>query len=180
MLGALPILPLPATPSDGNLGSLPLSQLQVQLQPTQGPLESYILLQTLETLLTRLHVVKDLKYADSHEWVKIDGNSAIGSSFGAVESVKATSDINSPVSGKVVEVKEELNSSPGLLSPQMLVLHLGLFRHFIGAHWALLEVNASQYENGWIIKVEMSDTGELNSLDSEQYTKFCEEEDAKH
>ena len=43
-----------------------------------------------------------------------------GSSFGAVESVKATSDINSPVSGKVVEVKEELNSSPGLLSPQML------------------------------------------------------------
>ncbi|KAJ9707978.1 hypothetical protein PVL29_000171 [Vitis rotundifolia] len=129
-------------------------------------------------------VVKDLKYADSHEWVKIDGNSAIvgitdhaqdhlgdvvyvelpeagaavnqGSSFGAVESVKATSDINSPVSGKVVEVNEELNSSPGL-------------------------VNASPYENGWIIKVEMSDTGELNSLmDSEQYTKFCEEEDAKH
>ena len=43
-----------------------------------------------------------------------------GSSFGAVESVKATSDINSPVSGKVVEVNEELNSSPGLLSPQML------------------------------------------------------------
>lgn len=129
-------------------------------------------------------VVKDLKYADSHEWVKIDGNSAIvgitdhaqdhlgdvvyvelpeagaavnqGSGFGAVESVKATSDINSPVSGKVVEVNEELNSSPGL-------------------------VNASPYENGWIIKVEMSDTGELNSLmDSEQYTKFCEEEDAKH
>ena len=44
----------------------------------------------------------------------------------------------------------------------------------------LIQVNASQYENGWIIKVEMSDTGELNSLDSEQYTKFCEEEDAKH
>lgn len=43
-----------------------------------------------------------------------------GSSFGAVEIVKATSDINSPVSGKVVEVNEELNSSPGLLSPQML------------------------------------------------------------
>lgn len=42
-----------------------------------------------------------------------------GSSFGAVESVKATSDINSPVSGKVVEVNEELNSSPGLVSPQM-------------------------------------------------------------
>lgn len=89
-------------------------------------------------------VVKDLKYADSHEWVKVDGNSATvgitdhaqdhlgdvvyvelpevgvsvtqGGSFGAVESVKATSDINSPVSGKVVEVNEELNSSPGLVS----------------------------------------------------------------
>lgn len=89
-------------------------------------------------------VAKDLKYAESHEWVKVDGNSAtIGitdhaqdhlgdvvyvelpevgasvkqfSSFGAVESVKATSDINSPVSGKVVEVNEKLDSSPGLVS----------------------------------------------------------------
>ncbi|XP_037497911.1 glycine cleavage system H protein 2, mitochondrial isoform X2 [Jatropha curcas] len=87
-------------------------------------------------------VIKDLKYADSHEWVKVDGNSATvgitdhaqdhlgdvvyvelpevgasvkqGDSFGAVESVKATSDVNSPISGKVVEVNEELNSSPGL------------------------------------------------------------------
>ncbi|KAK9284583.1 hypothetical protein L1049_023759 [Liquidambar formosana] len=129
-------------------------------------------------------VLKDLKYADSHEWAKVDGNSATigitdhaqdhlgdvvyvelpevgvpvtqGGSFGAVESVKATSDINSPVSGKVIEVNEELNSSPGL-------------------------VNASPYENGWIIKVEISDAGELNSLmDSDQYSKFCEEEDAKH
>ncbi|KAF8390897.1 hypothetical protein HHK36_023196 [Tetracentron sinense] len=129
-------------------------------------------------------VVKDLKYFDSHEWVKVDGKSATvgitdhaqdhlgdvvyvelpevgapvthGSSFGAVESVKATSDINSPVSGKVVEVNEKLNSSPGL-------------------------VNASPYENGWIIKVEMSNEGELNNLmDSDKYSKFCEEEDAKH
>lgn len=89
-------------------------------------------------------VVKDLKYADSHEWVKVDGNSATvgitdhaqdhlgdvvyvelpevgvavkqGDSFGAVESVKATSDINSPVSGKVIEVNEELNDKPGLVS----------------------------------------------------------------
>ncbi|KAJ1397115.1 Single hybrid motif [Sesbania bispinosa] len=129
-------------------------------------------------------VVKDLKYADSHEWVKVDGNSATvgitdhaqdhlgdvvyvelpevgaavtqGGSFGAVESVKATSDINSPVSGKVVEVNEELNSSPAL-------------------------VNSSPYGDGWIIKVEISNNGELNNLmDSEQYTKFCEEEDSKH
>lgn len=129
-------------------------------------------------------VVKDLKYADSHEWAKVEGNSATigitdhaqdhlgdvvyvelpevgvpvkqGASFGAVESVKATSDINSPVSGKVIEVNEELNSSPGL-------------------------VNGSPYEKGWIIKVEMKDKCELNSLmDSDQYSKFCEEEDSKH
>ncbi|XP_077244549.1 glycine cleavage system H protein 2, mitochondrial-like [Tasmannia lanceolata] len=129
-------------------------------------------------------VVKDLKYADSHEWVKVDGTSATvgitdhaqdhlgdvvyvelpdvgasvtqGSSFGAVESVKATSDINSPISGKVIEVNQELSNSPGL-------------------------VNASPYDSGWIIKVEMSKSGEVSSLmDSEQYSKFCEEEDAKH
>ncbi|KAF5935972.1 hypothetical protein HYC85_027101 [Camellia sinensis] len=129
-------------------------------------------------------VVKNMKYADSHEWLKVEGDSAVvgitdhaqdhlgdvvyvelpevgtavakGSSFGAVESVKATSDIYSPVSGKVVEVNKELNNSPGL-------------------------VNASPYENGWIIKVEMSSTDELKSLmDSDQYSKFCEEEDVKH
>ncbi|KAL9319017.1 hypothetical protein ACSQ67_015534 [Phaseolus vulgaris] len=128
------------------------------------------------------NVVKDLKYADSHEWVKVDGNSATvgitdhaqdhlgdvvyvelpevgttvtqGDSFGAVESVKATSDINSPISGKVTEVNEELNSSPAL-------------------------VNSSPYKDGWIIKVELSDSGEVNNLmDSEKYTKFCEEEDS--
>ncbi|KAL9264288.1 Glycine cleavage system H protein 2, mitochondrial-like protein [Drosera capensis] len=129
-------------------------------------------------------VAKDFKYADSHEWVKVEGNSATigitdhaqdhlgdvvyvelpevgtsvkqGGSFGAVESVKATSDINSPVSGKVIEVNEELSSSPGL-------------------------VNASPFENGWIIKVEVSDAGELNNLmDADKYAKFCEEEDASH
>ncbi|KAL6502224.1 NAD-dependent glutamate dehydrogenase [Orobanche hederae] len=129
-------------------------------------------------------VIKDLRYAESHEWVKVEGNSATvgitdhaqdhlgdvvyaelpeegteveqGASFGAVESVKATSDINSPISGKVVQVNTKLNDSPGL-------------------------VNASPYENGWIIKVEMKDAEELNSLmDADQYSKFCEEEDANH
>ncbi|KAL0785676.1 hypothetical protein Bca101_001922 [Brassica carinata] len=129
-------------------------------------------------------VLKDLKYAESHEWVKIDGNKATfgitdhaqdhlgdvvyvelpdlgrsvsqGESFGAVESVKATSDINSPVSGKVVEVNEVLSESPGL-------------------------VNTSPYEDGWIIKVELSDAEEAKKLmDSDKYSKFCEEEDAKH
>ncbi|MBA0731370.1 hypothetical protein Golax_020363 [Gossypium laxum] len=129
-------------------------------------------------------VLKDLKYADSHEWVKVEVNSATigitdhaqdhlgdvvyvelpevgaavkqGESFGAVESVKATSDVNSPVSGKVVEVNEELSGSPA-------------------------KVNSSPYDNGWIIKVEMKDAGELkNLMDSEEYSKFCEEEDSKH
>lgn len=93
-------------------------------------------------------VLNDLKYADSHEWVKVNGNSATigitdhaqdhlgdvvyvelpevgatvkqGDSFGAVESVKATSDVNSPVSGKVVEVNEELSNSPALVSTCVL------------------------------------------------------------
>ncbi|KAJ4903634.1 Glycine cleavage system H protein 2 [Raphanus sativus] len=128
-------------------------------------------------------VLKDLKYAESHEWVKTDGNKATfgitdhaqdhlgdvvyvelpdvgrsvtqGESFGAVESVKATSDINSPISGTVVEVNEGLTESPGL-------------------------VNTSPYEERWIIKVELSDAGEAHKLmDSDKYSKFCEE-DAKH
>lgn len=106
-----------------------------------------LLLSILEMLIcfVRINaVVKDLKYADSHEWVKVEGNSATigitdhaqdhlgdvvyvelpeegaevtqGAGFGAVESVKATSDINSPISGKVVEVNTKLNDSPGLVS----------------------------------------------------------------
>ncbi|URD81571.1 Glycine cleavage system H protein [Musa troglodytarum] len=82
-------------------------------------------------------VIKDLKYSDTHEWVKVDGSCATigitdhaqvvyvelpevsatvaqGKGFGAVESVKATSDVNSPVSGEVVEVNSELTGSPGL------------------------------------------------------------------
>ncbi|KAH6796099.1 hypothetical protein C2S51_037085 [Perilla frutescens var. frutescens] len=129
-------------------------------------------------------VLKDLKYADSHEWVKVEGKSATigitdhaqdhlgevvyvelpdegskveqGASFGAVESVKATSDINSPVSGKVVSVNKKLSDSPGL-------------------------VNSSPYEDGWIIKVELENDGELHCLmDPDGYTEFCDEEDAKH
>ncbi|KAL9226724.1 hypothetical protein vseg_002502 [Gypsophila vaccaria] len=129
-------------------------------------------------------VIGDLKYTDSHEWVKVEGDSATvgitdhaqdhlgdvvyvelpeegasvtqGSAFGAVESVKATSDVNSPVSGKVIEVNKELADSPAL-------------------------INGHPYEQGWIMKVKLSDAGELNALmDSEKYSKFCEEEDANH
>lgn len=42
-------------------------------------------------------------------------------------------------------------------------------------------MNTSPYEEGWIIKVELSDAGEVEKLmDSDKYSKFCEEEDAKH
>lgn len=95
-------------------------------------------------LLQFAAVLKDLKYSDSHEWVKVEGSSATvgitdhaqdhlgdvvyvelpeegstvtqGGSFGAVESVKATSDLISPVSGNVIKVNEELSNSPGLVS----------------------------------------------------------------
>ncbi|XP_058085830.1 glycine cleavage system H protein, mitochondrial [Magnolia sinica] len=129
-------------------------------------------------------VLDGLKYASSHEWVKHDGSVATigitdhaqdhlgevvfvelpelgvsvskGGSFGAVESVKATSDVNSPVSGEVVEVNTKLSDSPGL-------------------------INSSPYEEGWMIKVRPSSPSELESLlGSKEYTKFCEEEDAAH
>ncbi|PWZ15800.1 Glycine cleavage system H protein 2, mitochondrial [Zea mays] len=123
-------------------------------------------------------VPKDLKYADSHEWVKVEGDSATvgitdyaqralgelvyvelpevsisvsqGKTFAALESVKAASDTYSPVSGEVVEVNEKLSDLPGL-------------------------VNTSPYEKGWLIKVKLSNSGELNSLmDDDKYSKFCE------
>ncbi|KAH6763643.1 Single hybrid motif superfamily protein [Perilla frutescens var. frutescens] len=126
-------------------------------------------------------VMKDVKYAESHEWAKVEGNHVTigisehardhlgnvvyvqlpdegaqlkrGASFGTVETLKSTSHINSPVSGKVVEVNTELTGSPGL-------------------------INGSPYEKGWMIKVEMKNVDEVKSLmDSEEYSKFCEEEE---
>ncbi|CAL9109434.1 unnamed protein product [Musa textilis] len=127
-------------------------------------------------------VIEGLKYTGSHEWVKQEGAVATvgitdhaqghlgevvfvelpesgtavakGSSFGAVESVKATSDVNSPVSGEVIEVNTKLTETPGL-------------------------INSSPYEDGWMIKVRPIDPSEVKSLmGSKEYTKFCEEEDA--
>ncbi|KAG2375858.1 Glycine cleavage system H protein [Vigna angularis] len=138
----------------------------------------------LHTLFASFTVLDGLKYAESHEWVKHEGSVAtIGitdhaqghlgevvfvelpeagvtvsksSGFGAVESVKASSDINSPISGEVVEVNKKLTETPGL-------------------------VNSSPYEDGWMIKVKPSDPSELESLlGPKEYTKFCEEEDASH
>lgn len=123
-------------------------------------------------------ILDDLRYADSHEWVKLEGDIATvgitdyaqhalgsivyvdmpevgdevtaGEEFGAVESVKAASDLISPVSGEVVEINEELEDSPE-------------------------SVNEDAYAN-WIMKVKVSDPSEIDSLlDAAAYAKICEE-----
>ena len=124
-------------------------------------------------------VIEGLYYSESHEYVKVEGNIGIigitdyaqhalgnvvyvdmpevddeveaGEEFGAVESVKAASDLNSPVSGVVVEVNDALEDKPELL-------------------------NEDAYAN-WIIKVEITDTTELDNLmGADEYAKFCEEQ----
>ena len=124
-------------------------------------------------------VVEGLYYSESHEFVKVAGNvgyigitdyaqHALGNivyvdmpevddeievdeDFGAIESVKAASDLKAPVSGKVLEINEALEDEPGLL-------------------------NKDAFDN-WIIKVELSDTSELKDLmDSKYYEEFCSED----
>ncbi len=126
-----------------------------------------------------MKVLENLKYAKGHEWVKVEGNRAyigitdfaqdelgdivfvelpeldthveVDDILGAIESVKAASDIYAPVSGTVVEVNDELEGSPEL-------------------------INEDPYE-AWIAVVEMDDSGDLDNLmDAEEYKKFCEEE----
>lgn len=112
------------------------------------------------------NVIEGLRYSESHEWVKVEGNVAVigvsdfaqkemgaityvdapevgdefekGEEFGALESVKAASDLFCPVSGKVVEVNEALEDAPEL-------------------------INEDAFAN-WIIKVEMSDPSEVDTL----------------
>lgn len=120
-----------------------------------------------------------MKFTKTHEWVMVEGNIAtVGISdfaqkelgdivfvetpqvgedvtsqkqMGTVESVKAVSDLNSPVSGKVVEVNKELENSPQLL-------------------------NEDPFGKGWILKVELSNPLELDSLmDEESYQKYIAE-----
>ena len=81
----------------------------------------------------------------------VDDEVEAGEEFGAVESVKAASDLYSPVSGTVVEVNEALDDQPEL-------------------------INQDAFEN-WIIKVELSDKTELDNLMSAaDYAAFCEKE----
>ena len=82
---------------------------------------------------------------------EVDDEVTAGEDFGAVESVKAASDLISPVSGTVVEVNEALEDQPEL-------------------------INADAFDN-WIIKVELSDATELDSLmDAKAYEAHCEKD----
>ena len=123
-----------------------------------------------------MNTPKELKYSEEHEWVKDeDGKYRIGITyfaqselgdivfvelpevgdevtadepFGSVESVKTVSELYAPISGKVVEVNEELEDSPEF-------------------------VNESPYEQAWMIVVEPSDVSELDALMSaEDYDKM--------
>ena len=92
------------------------------------------------------HALGNVVYVDMPE---VDDEVTAGEEFGAVESVKAASDLISPVSGTVVEVNEALEDEPELL-------------------------NKDAFAN-WIIKVELSDPSELDNLmDVEAYKKHCE------
>jgi len=123
---------------------------------------------------------EDLKYSQSHEWVKVDKDIATvgitdfatkqltdlvyvefpsmgakvtrGSSFGVVESVKAVSDLHSPVSGTVVKVNEKLSKEPEIITQD-------------------------PYGKGWMIKVKIEDQTELDTLmDSEEYEQLVKKE----
>ena len=122
-------------------------------------------------------VLEGLYYSESHEFIRVEGDFGFvgitdyaqhalgnvvyvdmpdvddevvaGEEFGAVESVKAASDLISPVSGTVVEVNDALDDEPELL-------------------------NKDAFEN-WIIKVQLSDKSELDNLmDAKAYEAFCE------
>jgi len=114
-----------------------------------------------------MNIPADLKYTKDHEWVKVDGNIAtVGitdfaqgelgdvvfvevetegeeldkeETFGTIEAVKTVSDMFMPISGKVLEFNPALEDAPET-------------------------INSDAYNEGWVIKIEMSDTSELDDL----------------
>ena len=124
-------------------------------------------------------VPSEFKYSKEHEWVKIEINVATigiteyaqnelgdivfvelpetddelneGDTFGSVESVKTVSELYAPISGKIVEVNEELEDSPEF-------------------------VNESPYEKAWMVKIEISDDSQLEELlSADQYSEMIGE-----
>jgi glycine cleavage system H protein len=124
-----------------------------------------------------LNIPEDLQYTKSHEWVRIEGDTATigitdhaqdelgdivfvelpeegdafdaGESFGTVESVKAVSDLYAPVGGEVVEVNSALEDAPE-------------------------NINEDPYGEGWIVKLRTTDEADL--LSPEEYEKVVAEE----
>ncbi|MDD9889814.1 MAG: glycine cleavage system protein GcvH [Gammaproteobacteria bacterium] len=127
------------------------------------------------------NIPDDLKYVSTHEWIRVndDGTATIGISDHAqdalgdivfvelpepgssvnakdevavVESVKAASDIYSPVSGEIIAVNDALVDAPEV-------------------------VNSSPYENGWFFKMKVTDEAELQELlDADSYSDHCDDE----
>ncbi len=127
------------------------------------------------------NIPADLKYANSHEWLREEGNETVtvgisdfaqeklgdvvfvelpeegaevtaGDPIAVVESVKAASDIYAPVSGTIVEVNASLEDAPE-------------------------QVNEDSYENGWFFKIKLSDAGEMGDLmDANSYADQCAED----
>lgn len=131
-----------------------------------------IILHLYQNLLD-MNIPTNLKYTKDHEWVSVDGDIAtIGITdfaqgelgdivyvevetldetidaeevFGSVEAVKTVSDLFMPLTGEIIEFNEDLDANPEL-------------------------VNSNPYDTGWMIKVKISDTSELDSLlSAEQY-----------
>jgi len=123
----------------------------------------------------------DLKYSKSHEWIRIEDDTAVigitdhaqqllgdmvfvelpevddeikaGDELGVVESVKAASDFYAPLSGKVLEINEELEDSPAL-------------------------VNNDPFGDGWLVKIQFQDASELDELlSADAYAETVSEED---
>ena len=127
-----------------------------------------------------MKVPEELQYTRSHEWVRTEDDTATvgitdhaqdelgdivfvelpevgatldpGDSFGTIESVKAVSDLYTPVGGEVVEVNEALNDSPE-------------------------KVNEDPYGDGWIMRLRVSDEGS-GFLSASDYEQFVEEEES--
>ena len=126
-----------------------------------------------------MSVPEELQYTKSHEWVRTEDDTATigitdyaqeelgdivyvelpeegatfdaGDSFGAVESVKAVSDLYTPVGGEVVEANEALGDNPE-------------------------KINEDPYGDGWIVKLRVSDEGDL--LSASDYEQLLEEEES--
>ncbi len=126
-----------------------------------------------------MNTPKGYKFNKTDEWVQVDGKTAIigisdfaqdqlsdivyiefnkeagesiekGKILATIESVKAAADVNSPISGKVLEVNESLSDTPEIL-------------------------NEDPYENGWLFKVEINNLSEIDELlDAKGYDEFCE------